>query len=107
MLRLSVRHGVKSPHSHNLPNSLSATVVGIRVGTEHTTQVRLEPELIRSRLLLAALVNTVGQDGTGNGNVHAHVETGEGIVTAIGKIGKISFGPTGDGYEFSGISRAA
>ena len=83
MLGLGVGHGIEPPDSHNLADRLSAAIVRIGIGTEHAAQVRLKPKLLGGWLLIAALINAVGLDGTGNGNMYAHVKSREGIVAAV------------------------
>lgn len=82
MLRLSISDGIEASHTHNLAYRVPAPIVGVRVGAQYATEVRLEPEFISSFALLAPLVYTEGLDGAGNGDVNAHVEAGECIVAA-------------------------
>lgn len=87
MLRLGISNGVEPAHAHDLADGLAAAVVGVRVGAQHAAEEGLEPEVVGGLALLAALVDAVGLNGAGDGDVDAHVEAGEGIVAA----GRVSF----------------
>lgn len=83
VLCLCIRDGVKTPHTHDLANSITATVVGIRISAKNTAKVGLEPQVVSGLALLAPLVDTEGLNRAGNSDVDTHIEAGEGIVAAV------------------------
>lgn len=82
MLGLGTGHRVETPDAHNLSDCIAASIVGIRVCAEDTTEVCFEPKFVGRLSFLAPLVNAVTLHGAGEGGVYAHVDAGEGIVTA-------------------------
>lgn len=86
MLGLGVGDGVESSDGHDLHDGGAGSIVGIRVGAQHAAEVRLEPQLVGRFSPLASFVDTVALDGAGEGGVHTHVDSGEGIVAAVGAL---------------------
>jgi len=70
---LGISDRVEAPNAHDLANSVSAPIIGVRVSAQDATEVCFEPELLGSFTLLASLVNAKGFDGTRNSDMNAHV----------------------------------
>ncbi len=83
VLRLGVGNRIETSHTHDLSYGVSAAVVGIRVGAQDAAEIGLEPQIIGSLALLSPLIYAVALDGSGDGDVDAHVESREGIVATI------------------------
>lgn len=82
MFGLGTGNRVETPDAHDLSDSLAASIVGIRVCAENTAEVCFEPEFVGRLSFFAPLVNAIALYGAGEGSVYAHVDAGEGIVTA-------------------------
>lgn len=73
LLSLRVRHWVEAPHAHDLPDCVTTTVVGVRVGAQNAAQVGFQPQFISSLPLLAPFIDAIALDGSGYGDMDAHV----------------------------------
>ena len=83
MLGLGVGDGVETSHAHNLPDGVAASIIGVGVGAQNATEICLKPEIVGGLPLLAPLVDAVALDGSGDGNVYAHVEARKSIIAAV------------------------
>ena len=83
MLGLSVCDWVEATDANNLLDGVARAVVGVRVGAQDTAQVCFQPVFFRSFELVAALVDAVALYRSGDLDLNAHVEAGEGIVTTV------------------------
>jgi len=77
-----VCNGIETAHAHYSPDRISAAVIGIGVSSQNAAKVRLQPQLIRCFLLLSPLVDAITVDRSGNGDMDAHVDPRESVVTA-------------------------
>lgn len=83
VLGLSVGDGVEATDADNLLDGITGTVIGVRVGAQDAAQICFKPVLFRRLELVTTLVDAVAFYGARNLDLDAHIETGEGIVTAV------------------------
>lgn len=79
---LGAGNWVEAPDTHDLSDCLAASIVGIRVCAENTAEVCFQPKFVGRLSFFAPLVDAVTLYGAGERGVYAHVDAGEGIVTA-------------------------
>ena len=82
MLRLGVGHWIEPSNANNFPDGVACPVVGIGICAQHTAEICLKPELVGRLALLASFVDAVALYGSGEGRMHAHVDSRERIVAA-------------------------
>lgn len=83
MLGLGVCDGIETADSNNLLDGITRAVVGIRISAQYAAQICLQPVFFGSLELVTTLVDAVAFDGARDLDLNAHVETREGIVTAV------------------------
>ena len=83
VLGLGVCDGIEAADSNNLLDGITRAIIGVRVSAQDAAQIGLQPVFFRSLELVTTLVDTVALYGARNLDLDAHVEPGEGIVTAV------------------------
>jgi hypothetical protein len=73
LLSLGIRYWVEAPHTHDLPDCITTSIVGVGIGAQNTTKVCLQPQIICCLPLFTPLINTVAFHSSWDGDVDTHV----------------------------------